>query len=250
MASKRRIQVTVAVYKDDSGLFKVRDLEGYHTITEEVRSMAIYSAGMCHQKAGETRIYTFVVDVKESREPTFTTHDGVDKYQDEQYWFVSKGEKNPSPIHNVVKGEYALLRKGIVRFHCKDKANEYVEELIRKRSIVFTTEEGVYKYMGDEYWAIDIGGTCMPFKSRVSKSTIGGGARRFHTEEAADLFCKERDWKEGELYYVADELDTNYCAIMTASSVYGKFVADDGIRTVTYEYFKKCPKGFTLPKFK
>lgn len=86
------------------------------------------------------------------KQKLFTSHDRVDIYEGQSWWYVAL-EK----LHLGVRKTDTLVYRGegkstVLKFACLELAEKWLEE---NKQLVFTTDDGVKVFEGDNYWAVN-----------------------------------------------------------------------------------------------
>lgn len=88
----------------------------------------------------------------ESRKVIFSSDDGCDMYEGDEYWFVTlSGGVIPNSIHPHF--DLNNLPDDNKRFKYKSNADDYANKLKAKK-VIFESQDGFDMYKGDKYWFV------------------------------------------------------------------------------------------------
>lgn len=239
-------------------------------IAELIPNSRINPIGSCNYYLySEGNHYSWAIDLTEKTplisceemakelfgEPVLITEDRVFIYEGDTYWYVDKrypiiNDITSMTIHN--KDKYAP-HKSFIRFSTLELAEEWVNE----NKIILTTEDNVKLKNKDNICIVNRhfsikNEPISEYKVKDIQSYSTNYFAYFSTREAAELFIQQRDWKEGELYFVTYFIEEQKTPrIRVSAEHYGTFEIPGAIKdnTITWKYFEKCPNNFVLPTF-
>lgn len=203
---------------------------------------------------------TLLISCEEMAEELFgktilVTEDRVFIYKGDTYWYVDKRYpiiNNITRMHIHNKNEH-VMHSSFIRFSTEKLAKEW----INKNKIILTTEDNVKLKNKDNIYIVNRhfsikNEPISEYKVKSIQSYSTNYFAYFSTREAAELFIQQRDWKEGELYFVTHFIEEQKTPrIRVSAEHYGTFEIPGAIKdnTITWKYFEKCPNNFVLPIF-
>lgn len=131
---------------------------------------------------------------------------------------------------------------------------KYARE-IEKKELFFVTDDGEKIFMNDgkKTYRINMysSGESVEDDNTFIFNTFEGKSedcKYFFHKENAIKYIKQRDWKEGEWYFVRDSKGYDW-QINKSANEYARFKDQNNLCVpVPWRYFVKCPEGFELPK--
>ena len=126
--------------------------------------------------------YLGINGIEHSKKPLFTTEDGVNIFEDDKCWVVSK--------NNYLLVEYRINNLDIFyrpRDNWYFSTKEAAEKYIRKNKPLFRTEDSVDIYEGDSFYFV----TKSFLIERITATKLKQSDKTFSTREAAEEYILE-----------------------------------------------------------
>lgn len=132
------------------------------------------------------------IDITPLLSPRYTTHDGVEVWEGDKVWYVEKDAQKDFIPHPYISG---VRYDGCYYFSTQQASQSYIDKVTRKP--IFTTEDGVDVFEGDEYYATSISGydkygyEAIVDKIKVPKVWEGDDTKvRFANKETAKKYLQ------------------------------------------------------------
>lgn len=119
----------------------------------------------------------------------FTTSDGVDIFEGDEWWYVKLGNLEVRKTNSTKYIGNPNYKQDVLRFSTQELANEYANN-----QVIFTTTDGVDMYKGDSFWVPQVKGITNEYsgvileckcRGSVHTNTKDGKTKTFSTEQAA-----------------------------------------------------------------
>lgn len=140
--------------KSDSEIFTVGDMVKTKYFKGELKTITLKSNIIfinLDTYINKCEFTAVLNDLTKTKKPLFTTEDNYKVYKDDFYWCVNTAPHLWSIFQQIAK-ENTKLNKGVLAFKSVDLAEKYVEE--NKPKKLFTTEDGVDIFEGDEFFRV------------------------------------------------------------------------------------------------
>lgn len=191
----------------DGEVFTVGDVIGCrdsnHTLTNifiyknELRFLMDFQDYLKHKASSYTLNY-----IKPVKNYRFTTEDGIKIFEGDSYWVVNT---KLWTMWKQTARQNTELNKGALAFSKKELAEGYV--FFNKKPL-FTTEDGVDIYEGDDYYRVNTNWNLATLTMGERFSNSYAGAKFFSTKEAAEEYIDRNKpvFSKNDILIIAEEL--------------------------------------------